>query len=273
MSSQNEEEKILMPHHVQQPLCTTRLAYRQGRIFTAVKVYTINDESTHLLIFGVPSLNLRQETKSLCSKFGRVLQLHLTPKYPTEPFTETYHVLFEKIQCARIAKKMLDGKNFYGGVLHVCYAPELETIEEVRTKLMQRKRDVYFRLKKNEHDNKIKEVIETKTINDNVEIDNEVKESEKKDTETELKTEVVISKPPVKMNMGHVNVISFGKKRKKKVKEKVTKEKKIKETDIIDCTSVEKDTITNIYEALNNKIEIRSIQQKPLNKIEFFNNK
>ncbi|KAG6439654.1 hypothetical protein O3G_MSEX000959 [Manduca sexta] len=164
-------------------------------------------------------------------------------------------------------------KEFYGGVLHVCYAPELETIEEVRTKLMQRKRDVYFRLKKNEHDNKIKEVIETKTINDNVEIDNEVKESEKKDTETELKTEVVISKPPVKMNMGHVNVISFGKKRKKKVKEKVTKEKKIKETDIIDCTSVEKDTITNIYEALNNKIEIRSIQQKPLNKIEFFNNK
>lgn len=45
------------------------------------------------------------------------------------------HVLF-----SRIAKRKQDEKSFYGGLLHVCYAPEFETIEDTRAKLNERRR-------------------------------------------------------------------------------------------------------------------------------------
>uniref|UniRef100_A0A2S2PQ11 RNA-binding protein 48 n=1 Tax=Schizaphis graminum TaxID=13262 RepID=A0A2S2PQ11_SCHGA len=32
----------------------------------------------------------------------------------------------------------MDTKNFFGGILHVCYAPELESIEQTRSKLQMR---------------------------------------------------------------------------------------------------------------------------------------
>lgn len=32
----------------------------------------------------------------------------------------------------------MDTKNFFGGILHVCYAPELETIGQTRAKLQIR---------------------------------------------------------------------------------------------------------------------------------------
>ncbi|KAJ8971099.1 hypothetical protein NQ314_000881 [Rhamnusium bicolor] len=49
---------------------------------------------------------------------------------------------------ARIAKRLLDTKSFYGGILHVCYAPECESVQETKTKLLQRKRDILNRLPK-----------------------------------------------------------------------------------------------------------------------------
>lgn len=48
----------------------------------------------------------------------------------------------------RFAKRKLDDISFYGGVLHVCYAPELESIEETRAKLVQRRKEVHFKLNK-----------------------------------------------------------------------------------------------------------------------------
>lgn len=54
----------------------------------------------------------------------------------------------------RIAKRFLDGKNFFGGILHVFYAPELETIAETRQKLHQRNREVAIRIKRNQQDAK-----------------------------------------------------------------------------------------------------------------------
>lgn len=47
----------------------------------------------------------------------------------------------------RFAKHMVDDKPFYGGILHVCYAPELESISETRQKLQQRKHEVLKRIK------------------------------------------------------------------------------------------------------------------------------
>lgn len=32
----------------------------------------------------------------------------------------------------------MDTKHFFGGILHVCYAPELETIDQTRAKLQIR---------------------------------------------------------------------------------------------------------------------------------------
>lgn len=171
-----------LTHHKQQELCKTRPAYRQGRNLTAVKVrymnticsrksiyislmlesynklflcgniilffqtYTINQESQHLYIYGVPTINLRIELKNLCTKYGQIKTIHVVPNIENEQFTECYHVQYERIQSARIAKRMIDSRSFYGGVLHVCYAPECESLQETRAKLQQRKRDVLKRL-------------------------------------------------------------------------------------------------------------------------------
>ncbi|KAJ8970294.1 hypothetical protein NQ317_019691 [Molorchus minor] len=141
-------ETQLKEHHVQQELCTTRPAYRQGRNLTAVKVYTVSSESQHLYIYGVPKINLRNELKKLCTSYGEISNLHVVPDVPTEMFTECYHVQYRRIQSARIAKRLLDTRSFYGGILHVSYAPECESVQETRNKLMQRRRDVLNRLPK-----------------------------------------------------------------------------------------------------------------------------
>ncbi|CAH2083556.1 unnamed protein product [Euphydryas editha] len=289
MEQNKESDKVLLPHHEQQSLCTTRLPYRQGRKLTAVKVYSITKESNHLLIFGVPSLNLRQETKALFMKFGKLLQFNISTQHAAEPFTETYHAQYEKPQQARVAKRMLDTKNFYGGSLHVCYAPEFETIEETRQKLIQRQRDVVYRLK-----NLQKEV---KTIPDVPEICN---------------TNNVTYNEPKKLNMGQINTISIGKQirevvyKKKKnnkrfkcnVEEKCVNNEIIKkntsieiekpslsynlmdnskEIEVVDCTNINSEVVTNINEGLNyNKFGteiIKKIPEKPVNKIHFYINK
>ena len=42
----------------------------------------------------------------------------------------------------RKAKRKLDNRSFFGGILHVAYGPEFESVEETREKLMDRKRVV-----------------------------------------------------------------------------------------------------------------------------------
>lgn len=37
-----------------------------------------------------------------------------------------------------MAKRKMDEQSFFGGLLHVCYAPEFETVEETRKKLQER---------------------------------------------------------------------------------------------------------------------------------------
>lgn len=39
----------------------------------------------------------------------------------------------------------MDGRAFYGGILHVCYAPEMESLVETRAKLVQRRKDIAIR--------------------------------------------------------------------------------------------------------------------------------
>ncbi|XP_025423024.1 RNA-binding protein 48 isoform X2 [Sipha flava] len=101
-------------------------------------VYTVNDESQHLIIRGVPSIDLHDEVKKLCQRYGNVLNIRQVQFEDQEEFTHSFHVTFARIQAARFGKKQMDTKNFFGGILHVCYAPELETIEQTRYKLQTR---------------------------------------------------------------------------------------------------------------------------------------
>ncbi|XP_022830284.1 uncharacterized protein LOC111359074, partial [Spodoptera litura] len=266
------------------------------------QAYSINNESKHLLVFGVPALNLRQETKALFSKFGK-LQFNIT-KYPAEQFTETYHANFEDIQSARLAKKMLDTKNYYGGHLHISYAPELETLEETRQKLMLRKQNVIGRL------------INLAKSSDNVVVEPKIVP----EVTVQEKQELVDKKT---VYMGDVNVINDknGTNKRKVTDYKMVKHCKLKKSkifdkklvsvtastvpkgvvestdsvnleftvseeavkvndkpcEVVDCTSVEAEVITNINEHLNynnfGKEVIRQVPQKPVNKIRFMLNK
>ncbi len=48
----------------------------------------------------------------------------------------------------RFAKKKFDDLNFYGSVLHICFAPEHESVQETREKLQERRRLIASRIKK-----------------------------------------------------------------------------------------------------------------------------
>ncbi|KAF7994697.1 hypothetical protein HCN44_004169 [Aphidius gifuensis] len=149
----NEPTKVVkLEHHVKKEVCKTRPLYRQGKKLTAVKVYTINDESQHIIICGVPKVNLKDDVERISAPYGVIKLIEHLPDYPSEEFTDTFHLRYERIQSARIAKRFLDGKNFFGGILHVFYAPELETIAETRQKLIQRNREVAMRIKRNQQD-------------------------------------------------------------------------------------------------------------------------
>ncbi|XP_057319669.1 RNA-binding protein 48 [Microplitis mediator] len=145
-SSVNNIKKL--DHHIQLDLCRTRPLYRQGKKLTAIKVYTVNDESQHIIISGVPKLKLIDDVRKIIIPYGVIKELVVINDYPDEDFTESYHVRYERIQSARIAKRFLDGKNFFGGILHVFYAPELESVVETRKKLIQRRRDISVRIKR-----------------------------------------------------------------------------------------------------------------------------
>jgi hypothetical protein len=47
----------------------------------------------------------------------------------------------------RFAKRKFDDWSFFGGILHVCYAPEFETVQETREKLRERRRVVEAKTK------------------------------------------------------------------------------------------------------------------------------
>ncbi|XP_055943198.1 RNA-binding protein 48-like [Argiope bruennichi] len=135
------------PHHVKQNICGTRAKYRDGKKDTAVKVYTINQESVYLLISNVPAVGGAEELQALCDQYGTVEDFRPLDEYPCEEFTEVYLVKYNLFPAARIAKKHLDDRSFLGSTLHVCYAPEFETISETRLKLQERRKYVAWKTK------------------------------------------------------------------------------------------------------------------------------
>jgi len=84
-----------------------------------LQVYTVSDESRHLLIQGVPAISVTAELENLCLTYGSIEHLKHLPDYPAEKFCETYQATFRTIQSARFAKRKMDDKSFYGGTLQV----------------------------------------------------------------------------------------------------------------------------------------------------------
>ena len=63
----------------------------------------------------------------------------LLDEYPCEEFTDVLLVQYKHIDSARVAKRRLDNYYFFSKELHLCYAPEFETLNETREKLIQRR--------------------------------------------------------------------------------------------------------------------------------------
>nr|XP_033787033.1 RNA-binding protein 48 [Geotrypetes seraphini] len=133
-------ELAQLRHHEQREICYSRPKYREGRRPRAVKVYTINLESRYLLVQGVPAVGVMKELIEHFALYGTIEEYHALDEYPAEQFTEVYLIKFQRLQSARIAKRKLDERSFFGGLLHVCYAPEFETVQETREKLQERRK-------------------------------------------------------------------------------------------------------------------------------------
>ncbi len=68
------------------------------------------------------------------------IRYRLLDEYPSEPYTDVYWIKFSEIDSARIAKRKTDNHSFFGKNLHVCYAPEFESVQDTREKLQQRRK-------------------------------------------------------------------------------------------------------------------------------------
>ncbi|XP_069067746.1 RNA-binding protein 48 [Pleurodeles waltl] len=136
----HQQDLQVCGHHAQRAACHSRAKYREGRRPKAVRVYTINLESRYLLVQGVPAIGVMNELVEHFALFGTIEEYHALDEYPAEEFTEVYLFKFHRLHSARVAKRKLDERSFFGGVLHVCYAPEFETVQETREKLQDRRK-------------------------------------------------------------------------------------------------------------------------------------
>ncbi|CAN1320865.1 RNA-binding protein 48 [Linum perenne] len=86
---------------------------------TAVRVYTVCDESRYLIVRNVPALGCGDELMNLFATYGDV-----------EEF----------------AKRKLDDSAFLGNKLQVSYAPQFESVSDTKEKLEGRRNEVLARL-------------------------------------------------------------------------------------------------------------------------------
>ncbi|XP_002132020.2 uncharacterized protein LOC100183170 [Ciona intestinalis] len=141
-------EDVSVPkHHVKQEYCDVRPKYRRGKKRTSVRVFTVNSESTYLVVANVPATKLEKDLLKLFSIYGTIVKCEELKDYPKEEFTQVFLIKYDDIQRAKTAKKSLDEHYFFGAMLHVCYAPEYEEAAETRDKIRHRRFSVVSRIK------------------------------------------------------------------------------------------------------------------------------
>lgn len=133
-------------HHVKGNVCLTRPPYRDGKKLRAVKVYTIAQESKYLLVQNIPSIrNVTEQLLPYFNQYGKIEQHWRLDGYERKDtkdgneFLDTILIKFLQIHRARMAKCRLDDMNFMGSNLHICYAPECESLDDLREKFQERR--------------------------------------------------------------------------------------------------------------------------------------
>jgi len=124
------------------PVAPHRPRYRAGNKETAVKAYTINQESRYLMVKNVPALGNVEDLIKLFALYGTIEEYRLLDEEEAAAFTDIYWIRFTDIAASRTAKKKLDDYNFIGSLLEVTYAPQYETVHDMRSKLEERRRIV-----------------------------------------------------------------------------------------------------------------------------------
>jgi hypothetical protein len=138
----------MFDHHIKDDVCLTRPPYRNGKKLRAVKVYTIAQESKYLLVQRIPSIaGVMEQLIPYFNQYGTIEQYWKLDDYEKqdEQFVDTVMIKFVKIHQARLAKCKLDDMNFLGSILHICYAPEWENLDDLREKLCERRTIVEHR--------------------------------------------------------------------------------------------------------------------------------
>lgn len=150
-------------HHIKDHVCLTRPPYRNGKKLRAVKVYTIAQESKYLLIQKIPSIaGVMEQLIPYFNQYGTIENYWKLDNYEKkeQEFVDTVLIKFVRIDQARLAKCKLDDMNFLGSILHICYAPECENLDDLRDKLLERRTIVQHRnnlLKRKPQSTKIKQ--------------------------------------------------------------------------------------------------------------------
>jgi hypothetical protein len=129
-------------HHIKDHVCITRPPYRNGKKLRAVKVYTIAQESKYLLVQNIPSIaGVMEQLIPYFNQYGTIEHYRKLDDYEKKEgeFIDTALIKFQRIDKARLAKCKLDDFNFLGSVLHICYAPECESLDDLREKLVERR--------------------------------------------------------------------------------------------------------------------------------------
>jgi len=144
---------------MEKPVALNRPRYRAGNKETAVKAYTINQESRFLIVKNVPALGTVDDLLKLFALYGEIEEYRHLDEEETPEFTDAYWVKFKDIASSRVAKKKCDDYNFFGHLLDVSYAPKFETVNDMREKLEERKRIVAYKIRQNYNEarQKIKE--------------------------------------------------------------------------------------------------------------------
>ncbi|KAJ8654199.1 hypothetical protein O0I10_010147 [Lichtheimia ornata] len=131
-------------------MATNRPEYRDPKTPRAVKVYTIAQESRYLIVENVPALGLVENLLKLCSSFGPVQSHRLLDDHASATnYCDVVWIQFATTAAARIAKRTLDDKPFFSNLLRVSYAPEYETVDDLRGKLQERRYSVTQRVSYN----------------------------------------------------------------------------------------------------------------------------
>ncbi|OAD80054.1 hypothetical protein PHYBLDRAFT_92778, partial [Phycomyces blakesleeanus NRRL 1555(-)] len=121
--------------------------YRDSKTPRAVKVYSVAQESRHIIISNVPALGLSENLLKQCSLYGAVEEIRsLDDHASVEEFTKVYYLRLGTVDAARRLKQAMDDRPFYSNLLTIAYAPYYETVHDARLKLQNRRNAIHQKL-------------------------------------------------------------------------------------------------------------------------------